>query len=840
MKIITRDDGKYIRRLRQIKSVALILSVALITGVGVVRYLIVRQPMNLVVNGWVWGTCIALIAIEATTWIGHLDRKQWEQEIEHRKKAEQAEFEQRLLAEALRDIAASLSSTLDLDEVLKRILSRTWRFVPHDAADIILINEVAGNAHLARCQGYEDWASADEIRAHCRTEMEIFHLFQITARGALVDHWDLSPATTWIKSTVVTPIISDDQPIGFLALHSAQPDFFTTDHAERLDALANQAAFAVQNAQLHEQLEQHAARLKALHNVTLDITAELDLDVLLQTLAENALKLLDAPAGGIYLYRPERDVIEWQVVVGPGIAPAGTVLRRGEGLSGKVWESGQPLIVNDYKTWADRSPQYEGYNWGAVLAVPIFWNEEFLGVINATAQGTRTYTVEDIDLLSLFATQAAIAIHNARIFRESQNHNRRLTILNRITRIGTATLDMGELLQTIVNTATRIIDGDDCAIFLWDEEPPPGAAGNQMRQVAFQSGELGAAGISLACAALEAGRTLIVEDVSGTPYLSRDSLEHCCVHSAIALPLQADDRKLGVLVLAFNQLHTFAVDEIAATEQAAELIALAIVKAQVYAELECRVEARTAELTTANERLEKATHLKNEFIANTSHELRTPITNLKLYHTLVESNPGKVARYMNTLRRETKRLERLVEDLLTMSRLDHAQVDLHLEAIDLNRLVSAHVADRQMFAQKHALSLHVEPAEGLGPVMADREHLEQVLSILLVNALTYTPEGGMVTVRVHSGPTDNGTNWGGFSVIDSGPGIPPDELPHIFERFFRGRVALEAATSGTGLGLSIAQEIVRRHQGQLKVENCDPPGTGVCFTVLLPTKTETG
>jgi signal transduction histidine kinase len=839
MKLFRPQEGKYRDRISRIKIIALALTLILATLISAVRYWINDESLNAVIIGWLAGIGAGWFITEVATQIGYRDRKQWDQEIKQRKEAEQAEFEQRLLAETLWDITASLSSTLDLDEVLKRILSRTSRLVPHDAADIILINEVTGNVHLTRCQGYEKWASADEIRAHYRAEMEIFHLFQITAKGALVDHWDLSPATTWIKSTVVTPIISDDQPIGFLALHSARPNFFTPAHAERLAALANQAAFAVQNAQLHKQLEQHAARLKALHNVTLDITAELDLDILLKTLAENALKLLDAPAGGIYLYRPERDVIEWQVVVGPGIAPAGAALKRGEGLSGKVWESGQPLIVNDYSTWADRSPQFEGYDWGAVLAVPIYWGEEFLGVINATGQESRTYTTQDIDLLSLFATQAAIAIHNARVFRESQNHNRRLTILNRITRIGTATLDMGELLQTIVNTAARIIDGDDCAIFLWDEEPPPGAADSQTQQVAFQSGDLGAVGISLACAALEAGHTLIVEDVSNTPYLSRDSLEHCRVRSVIALPLQADDRKLGALALAFNQPHAFAVDEVAAAEQAAELIALAIVKAQVYAELECRVEARTAELTTANERLEKATRLKNEFIANTSHELRTPITNLKLYHTLVESNPGKVARYTSTLRRETNRLEHLVEDLLTMSRLDHAQVDLYLEAVDLNQLISAHVADRQILAQKRALSLHVEPADNLGPVMADREHLEQVLSILLVNALTYTPEGGAVTVRVHSGPADNGAGWGGFSVIDTGPGIPPDELPYIFERFFRGKAAVEAATSGTGLGLSIAQEIVRRHQGQIKAGNCDPPGTGACFTVLLPAWTET-
>ncbi|MEJ2149911.1 MAG: GAF domain-containing protein, partial [Chloroflexota bacterium] len=307
MKTSRRGAGKYAHGLYRIKAIVLALSLVLVVVISAVRYLVQGQPLNDVLIGAALGMSMAVFVTEVATWIGRRDRRQWEHEIAQRKEAEQMEFEQRLLAETLRDIAASLGSTLDLDEVLKRVLSQVWRFVPHDAADIILINEVTGNAHLARCQGYEDWATPDEIRAHLQAETGIFHLFQITARGALLDHWDLSPATAWIKSTVIIPITSVDRPIGFLALHSAKPNFFTEAHVERLTALTNQAAFAIQNAQLHEQLGRHAARLKALHNVTLDITAELDVDILLRTLAENALKLLDASAGGIYLLRPDQD-----------------------------------------------------------------------------------------------------------------------------------------------------------------------------------------------------------------------------------------------------------------------------------------------------------------------------------------------------------------------------------------------------------------------------------------------------------------------------------------------------------------------------------------------------
>jgi PAS domain S-box-containing protein len=110
-----------------------------------------------------------------------------------------------------------------------------------------------------------------------------------------------------------------------------------------------------------EEIRQRTAQLEALRQVGLEITSELDLDALLHSIVSQAVELVDGDSGGLYLYRPGRDVLEWAMTVGPHLAPIGAVLQRGEGLSGKVWETGQPLIVEDYQRWEGRAAIYEGY-----------------------------------------------------------------------------------------------------------------------------------------------------------------------------------------------------------------------------------------------------------------------------------------------------------------------------------------------------------------------------------------------------------------------------------------------------------------------------------------------
>lgn len=248
--------------------------------------------------------------------------------------------------------------------------------------------------------------------------------------------------------------------------------------------------------------------------------------------------------------------------------------------------------------------------------------------------------------------------------------------------------------------------------------------------------------------------------------------------------------------------------------------------------LEQRVMERTAELEAANEHLIVLTRIKDEFISNVSHELRTPISSIKLHHRLLELNPVRQEIYMARLKRETNRLARIIEDLLQLSRLDQNQVTVSLAPVDLNLLAAQYVADRTPLADDHKLSLVLDSGPDVPPVQADEGLIGQALSILLTNALNYTPADGTVVVSTHARRSDHRL-WAGFSVSDSGPGISEADQEQLFKRFWRGKAGYETGAPGTGLGLAIAKEIVDRHHGRIEVSGKGVSGKGVTFTVWL-------
>ncbi|MCK4451305.1 MAG: GAF domain-containing protein, partial [Anaerolineae bacterium] len=169
-----------------------------------------------------------------------------------------------------------------------------------------------------------------------------------------------------------------------------------------------------------KEIQRRTAQLEALQQVGLELTAQLNLDTLLHFIVSQAIELAGGAAGGLDLYRPERDLLERAVAVGYGVTPLGIILHRGEGLSGKVWETGEPLIVDDYHHWEGRAAGFEDYPFTASVGVPVRWGEKFLGVLHVASDSARTFSPADAESLSLFATQAAVAIRNTRLYEEVQ------------------------------------------------------------------------------------------------------------------------------------------------------------------------------------------------------------------------------------------------------------------------------------------------------------------------------------------------------------------------------------------------------------------------------------
>jgi two-component system phosphate regulon sensor histidine kinase PhoR len=227
--------------------------------------------------------------------------------------------------------------------------------------------------------------------------------------------------------------------------------------------------------------------------------------------------------------------------------------------------------------------------------------------------------------------------------------------------------------------------------------------------------------------------------------------------------------------------------------------------------------------------LRKADQIRRDFVANVSHELRTPLTALKGYAEALMDEPDDAdarERFLAIIHRQASRMEGLVKDLLRLARLDAGQETLELAPCDVESVIAGVLTDvdQAVAGKNQRLETHVAPDARV--LMADPAKLHDVLRNLVENAVNYTPEGG--SVRVEASRDDG---WFHLIVRDTGPGIPPEDLARVFERFYRVDKS-RARPGGTGLGLAIVKHLVQVMGGTVVADN--EPGAGERFTVRLP------
>lgn len=238
-----------------------------------------------------------------------------------------------------------------------------------------------------------------------------------------------------------------------------------------------------------------------------------------------------------------------------------------------------------------------------------------------------------------------------------------------------------------------------------------------------------------------------------------------------------------------------------------------------------------AQLQAGDEKQRELERLRTELIAWASHDLQTPLASIRaileaLSDGVVEDSE-MVERYHKTARREIQSLSVLIDDLFQMAQLDAGGLPLNRADASLADLVSDTLESFSELAARQGVTLSGSVDPGVDPVRMDTQRIGRVLNNLIGNALQHTPAGGEIEVRARrAGPNVEVT------VRDSGEGIRSEDLPRVFERFYRGEKSRSRATGGSGLGLAIAQGIVRAHAGKMRVESA--PGQGACFIFTLP------
>jgi two-component system phosphate regulon sensor histidine kinase PhoR len=229
--------------------------------------------------------------------------------------------------------------------------------------------------------------------------------------------------------------------------------------------------------------------------------------------------------------------------------------------------------------------------------------------------------------------------------------------------------------------------------------------------------------------------------------------------------------------------------------------------------------------------------VRRDFVANVSHELRTPLTSIRALVETLEAgaihDPEVSTDFLGRIVSEVERLTLMVDDLLDLARLESANVTLHVERVEPAALIEHAVHRLAPHTERAGLTVRMEVDPATPPVLCDRERIDQVLLNLVHNAVKFTPSGG--TIDIAAFPRGSSVE---FQVRDTGIGVMPDEMPRLFERFYKTDRARRSV--GTGLGLAIAKHIVQAHGGTIWAEPNSPTGTTFFFRLPIDGPQESG
>jgi diguanylate cyclase (GGDEF)-like protein len=365
-------------------------------------------------------------------------------DVTKRKLIEIREQEQRQLAEALTDTAATINSTLNLDEVLESILTNVGRVVPHDTANIALV-EIDQTVRFVRTRGYEKYGTQDIVPTIIRNLNDVPNLKRMAETGEPCinpdteadPEWDRDiPGSGWIKSYMGAPIIGKGELLGFINLDSSVPNFFKEEYIPRLQVFANQAAIAIENAQLFSEVAESAAEMTTLYEVSSKVTERLDLEVVIKTLFEKLKKVTVIDLFYVAVLNESEDSAIFHMYQGSEepveFGPLSMV--EGSSMTRYVLEKGEVVYIPDAYDENSEFPESKmvkipGHDEHSILGVPLTLGNDKLGVLCLQAEKPNAYNPDQIRLVETIAHQASVSISNAQMFEKIQS----MAILDTLT-----------------------------------------------------------------------------------------------------------------------------------------------------------------------------------------------------------------------------------------------------------------------------------------------------------------------------------------------------------------------------------------------------------------------
>ena len=658
----------------------------------------------------------------------------------------------------LPEIGQDLSTRLDVEELARVTLQRSLEAVRATSAHLVVFQP---NSQIAQQLVYPPeatpWSSADVMQRFV-TEGVVVHVAD-GRTGVIVEdtrtdaHW-LSLANDPARSAICLPLLTRRGVIGVLTLiHEEQLAYFTPDHLMLLQAIASQAAIAIENAQFYAIERKRVNELVALNQ----LTREISLFTRSAELFERVPRLIQAILG--------YPIVSLWLIDGGAQAGALKLVSQAQAVGEKglrmsllalapqqVAVTGEPASLSgEVEERATHRPGVDIPPTQSAIAVPLFWQAKAGGVLAIHSAQPQAFQESDRVVLETLAAQIATALDRIRLFESVEQEQRRLAAILRGAADAILVTDANGRLQLVNPAGERLFTDVETQL---GQRLPAGRGYDDLIQLLDRARRPGAS-----------------------------------VQEEIAWP---DKRAFSVMTTPIEDGgHVAVLHDV-----------------------------------THFKNLER---VKNEFLAAASHDLKNPLTAILGYTNLMEMvgplNEQQKG-FVERMQYAAKQMHDLVQSLLDLARVDMG-VELRREIYSLSEILSAIAKEFHGQAEARRQTLTWRPPAKDILVEVDLSRIQQVFRNLVGNAIKYTPEGGAVTLTA-----ETEGEFARVVVQDTGLGIPADDLPFIFDKFYRVSSDATQEIEGNGLGLAIVKAIVEQHGGQVSAES--KVGEGSVFSVRLP------